>query len=312
MVPALPANFVLILYMKNKSLPLRKSSSYKTLVRVLKKELTKIAGTGSKALTQLKLTSYWNIGHSIAAYGELPTQYSFDLAKDLGVSRTALYRCRSFFECWQSGVPAANDNLSWTHYIELIRIADKKLRAFYFEQALKNGWTPASLARAIKENYYDKFLAGEITIAARPDGLDPFYVYKAIVERVIDGDTIDVRVDLGFHTWTSLRIRLRGINCAEIESRRGGVTPPAGVQSSTNHGRGNPAPTKDAATQFVVNALAGLAFIVIKTHQTDIYGRYVADVYFHPTLTSKTEIVASGMHLNQLLLDKGLAKPMLV
>lgn len=287
--------------MKSKLLPSRESAAYKNLVRRLKNELAKTFGTGSKALTKIRLNSYWNIGQAIGAYGELPNKYSHELAKDLNTSRTNLYRCRRFFECWQTSTPAAAENLSWTHYIELIKIADKKLRAFYLEQTQQNGWTPATLAKAIKENYYDKFISGEITAMPRIDGLDPFYVYKAIVERVVDGDTIDVRVDLGFRTWTSLRIRLRGINCAEVEFGRGGPPwPPEG------HSQG------DAVTEFVTNALKNCAFVVIKTFATDIYGRYVADVYFHPTLTTKSEIVASGFHLNQLLLDKGLARPMLV
>jgi micrococcal nuclease len=41
------------------------------------------------------------------------------------------------------------------------------------------------------------------------------YTYMATVERVVDGDTIDLLVDLGFRTYQKLRVRLYGINIPE-------------------------------------------------------------------------------------------------
>lgn len=43
---------------------------------------------------------------------------------------------------------------------------------------------------------------------------DP-YVYDAHVVEVIDGDTIDLRLDLGFHMNTELRFRLKGVDTHE-------------------------------------------------------------------------------------------------
>jgi len=45
------------------------------------------------------------------------------------------------------------------------------------------------------------------------------YIYKAKCERVVDGDTIDAIIDLGFNTWKKIRIRLVGINAAESRTR---------------------------------------------------------------------------------------------
>ena len=41
------------------------------------------------------------------------------------------------------------------------------------------------------------------------------YHYKAKAERVIDGDTLDVNIDLGFKITTVQRIRLARINTPE-------------------------------------------------------------------------------------------------
>ena len=38
------------------------------------------------------------------------------------------------------------------------------------------------------------------------------YEYAATVERVVDGDTVDVTLDLGFSIQYQARIRLLGIN----------------------------------------------------------------------------------------------------
>ena len=43
------------------------------------------------------------------------------------------------------------------------------------------------------------------------------YEYKAIVERVVDGDTIDVIIDLGFKTWKKVRVRMEGINTPPLD-----------------------------------------------------------------------------------------------
>ena len=41
------------------------------------------------------------------------------------------------------------------------------------------------------------------------------YEYKAKVERVVDGDTADFTVDLGFHIFIKIRGRLIGVNTPE-------------------------------------------------------------------------------------------------
>ena len=45
------------------------------------------------------------------------------------------------------------------------------------------------------------------------------YEYQCIIERVVDGDTVDVRVDAGFDIWTKQRLRLLGIDTPESRTR---------------------------------------------------------------------------------------------
>lgn len=43
-----------------------------------------------------------------------------------------------------------------------------------------------------------------------------FWIYQARLKRVVDGDTMDMELDLGFHTHHFPRIRLKDIDTAEV------------------------------------------------------------------------------------------------
>ena len=45
------------------------------------------------------------------------------------------------------------------------------------------------------------------------------YIYKAKLERVVDGDTVDALIDLGFDTWVKKRIRYKGIDTWESRTK---------------------------------------------------------------------------------------------
>jgi len=115
------------------------------------------------------------------------------------------------------------------------------------------------------------------------------YQYKAKIERVVDGDTIYVDVDLGFYLRQVMNVRLKGIDTPEIR----GDERPEGLQ----------------AKQFVEDTLAQCPAVVIRTHKMGKYGLYIADLWYKLGSDDETEILASGTLLNQELLDRGLAEP---
>lgn len=47
------------------------------------------------------------------------------------------------------------------------------------------------------------------------------FTYKGYVERVIDGDTLKVEIDLGFRNWTRQTLRLRGVDAPEVDTKEG-------------------------------------------------------------------------------------------
>ena len=119
----------------------------------------------------------------------------------------------------------------------------------------------------------------------KKSGIHPkqLHCYKAQLERVVDGDTIRVILDLGFGIFHTEILRLRAINAAEIGTAEG---------------------KKSAAT--LNKVLKNIEFLVIKTSKTDIYGRYVADVFFAEENSQDLQKIADeGTYLNQLMLDLG-------
>jgi len=47
------------------------------------------------------------------------------------------------------------------------------------------------------------------------------YEYRALVARVVDGDTVDLKVDCGFHIYHTVRVRLAGLNAPEMKTQEG-------------------------------------------------------------------------------------------
>ena len=45
------------------------------------------------------------------------------------------------------------------------------------------------------------------------------YKYNATLLRVVDGDTADVMIDLGFNTWAKKRLRFKGVDTWEKRTR---------------------------------------------------------------------------------------------
>ncbi|MBL7196592.1 MAG: thermonuclease family protein [Candidatus Omnitrophica bacterium] len=112
-----------------------------------------------------------------------------------------------------------------------------------------------------------------------------FYTYKAFVEKVTDADTIWVNIDLGFDNWMRQKLRLRGIDAPEVSTQKG-----------------------KKAKQFVEAALRDTPFVIIKTHGSDKYDRYLVDVFYLVDEENPQVVLEQGTFLNQQLLDLGLAK----
>lgn len=102
------------------------------------------------------------------------------------------------------------------------------------------------------------------------------YLYRAEVQRVVDGDTLVLKFDLGFNVSTLQKCRLDHINAPE-------------------HGL----PEGKAAQTFLEGLLPVGAPVLVKTRKDkrEKYGRVLATV-----------VLADGSMVNDLMVEKGHAK----
>jgi endonuclease YncB( thermonuclease family) len=265
-------------------------NDYSSLVIDLKTIIAQGQEQALSAVNKIRLETYWAMGKRInAALSLVEESSSADfftkLSEDLNLDKTLIYRINQFYRTWPTAVPAVDGNfLSWAHHIELLSLKDPNERNFYLEEASREDWSRTQLRKAVQKDFFhiDKEAADAGAGSLKRDP-NPMHYYKALVENVIDGDTLLARVDLGFNVWISQRFRFRGINASEMND--GGA----------------------AAKTFVADKLKDIPFIVIKTYKTDMYGRFVADVFYHPTLKNKEDVAEDGFFLNQEILKTGLA-----
>jgi len=264
-------------------------AGYVRLVRDIRKLIEEGKRRAESAARQELVATYWNMGKRIAeekliergGYGDSIVE---DLSRDLDIPVTTLRSSVLFFE--QRKIhPPRGMNLTWSHYRALLGVHDGEERRFYERHVLEEGWTRDELVSAIRRGEYEDGEQVRKTKKTLKRPTEATYVYSAMVERAVDGDTVILRIDLGFQVWKEQRIRLAGIDCPEKDT-----------------------PLGRKAYEYVRDRMARAEVIMVKTNKIDIYGRYVGHVFYSFEKDSKEKVFAEGRYLNQELVSKGLAK----
>lgn len=110
--------------------------------------------------------------------------------------------------------------------------------------------------------------------------MQPQYTYNATIIKIVDGDTIDAQIDLGFGILTNIRFRLEGIDTAELRS------------------------SDPATRELALKAKTFISYylnqkVQIRSLKTEKYGRWLAEVYVDGTART----------INQMLIENNLASP---
>ena len=111
------------------------------------------------------------------------------------------------------------------------------------------------------------------------------YIYRGKLERVVDGDTIDALIDVGFDIWFKKRIRFKGIDTWESRTRN---------LEEKALGLKAKARTKELLEK--VSSKSGL--FRIKSYGMGKYGRVLADVYIQ-------DVDGNHIWVNKKLIDEG-------
>ena len=115
------------------------------------------------------LNLYWNIGKIImqiqngnvrASYGEvvlekLSKKLTIEFGK--GFSKRNLERMRKFY-CLFPIATTLLSQLSWSHYLELIKIDNEAKRNFYMKETINSRWSVRELQRQIGSLLYERIL----------------------------------------------------------------------------------------------------------------------------------------------------------
>jgi len=116
---------------------------------------------------------------------------------------------------------------------------------------------------------------------------DKRYWYDATVVKVIDGDTVDVRIDPGLDLEVRMRCRLYGINTPELR----GVTKAAGMRA------------REQLKQWLKEAADKNGRVVCRTvkDRRDKYGRYLIEFFLRDGRSINQELVAGGFAVDYML-----------
>lgn len=246
---------------------------------------------------------FWEAGRLATEYKDSTGMLLKDIAREAEVPVWSLQRYTQFYKTFPKGYRERYGArvVNWSLICCVLPVHDAKAREFYLREACLQGWNKFELTKRIRQDYHgavqDAAQAnGDKTLKIKPQRL---YTYAAEVIKIVDADTFDLEIDVGFKTKQEHRVRLRGINAPEI---------------GTPQGR--------KAKRFVERELgkcvvekplfkgtrANRPLVVVKTYKLGQHGRYTVDIYYLPGEAAPEVIAESGKLLNQVLVDKGLAR----
>lgn len=115
------------------------------------------------------LNLYWNIGKAImeiqqgderASYGEtvlekLSQKLTAEFGK--GFSKRNLERMRKFYIYFPIATTVSSQ-LSWSHYLELLKVDEESKRKFYMKETINSRWSVRELQRQIGSLLYERLL----------------------------------------------------------------------------------------------------------------------------------------------------------
>lgn len=150
-----------------------KSNNYHELVELISETYIKGRNSAAIAINQHLVQTYWNIGQYIVEFeqnGKLKAEYGKalidNLSKDLsqkfgkGFSRSNLIYMRLFYTEFSISEKASH-LLSWSHYVELLKISDKIERNFYLQQTIHEKWSIPELKRQKKTSLFLRLAASK-------------------------------------------------------------------------------------------------------------------------------------------------------
>ena len=148
-------------------------SDYQSLVSQIGEAYLQGQKKAANAVNTFLVETYWQIGRYIVEFeqgGKQKADYGMALidrlANDLsinlgkGFSRSNLIYMRLFYVEFPISEKVSH-LLSWSHYVELLKISDKLERSFYLQQTLNEKWSIPELKRQKKSSLFLRLAASK-------------------------------------------------------------------------------------------------------------------------------------------------------
>lgn len=146
---------------------------YKGLVSHISEIYVKGREKATIAVNTHLLDTYWKIGQYIVEFeqkGKERAKYGTSLLKELskdlklqhgkGFSLSNIKRMRQFYLEFPKGATLSH-LLTWSHYVEILKISDKLERSFYLQQTVNEKWSIRELIRQKKSSLYLRLAASK-------------------------------------------------------------------------------------------------------------------------------------------------------
>ena len=111
------------------------------------------------------------------------------------------------------------------------------------------------------------------------------YIYRGKLERVVDGDTIDALIDVGFDIWIKKRIRYSGIDTWESRTR-----------DLAEKAKGLEAKARNKELLMEISSKSG--YFRLKSHGVGKYGRVLGEIFIE-------DAEGKQWNINETLITEG-------
>jgi len=111
------------------------------------------------------------------------------------------------------------------------------------------------------------------------------YIYRAKLDRVVDGDTVDALIDVGFDIWVKKRIRFMGLDAWEsrtrdLEEKKKGLA------------------AKERVIELLEKISSKPGYFRIKSHGVGKYGRVLGELFI-------MDSEENPININETLITEG-------
>lgn len=145
--------------MKKEIVTAQPAQEYEALLQRVGETLSRGRAQVTAAVNSAMVQTYWEIGRDIVEFeqgGQKKAEYGTDvlnrLSRDLterygkGFSHSNVVYIRKFYLTYQKS-QTLSDQLTWSHYVELLKIEDALERSFYEQECQKEHWGVRELKR---------------------------------------------------------------------------------------------------------------------------------------------------------------------